>query len=526
MYLSKCAIWVIIMSKLANGIRRYILFARWAILLSLFLIHIKWDSYYSFPYTLLILFNIWFTWLHYRNQNRTSWKIALFIELAALLLTNAYLTPEIQQLYYLYTTCLLVGIIFSKEQTLVITFIYSALAAVITYSHYQQNTVMETLFPLFFFLGFILFLLMTILWSNITSFIKKWLVILRYIEEISNVHSMKKLHQLTEKYAYKMVSCSKCYVCLFTNNSFIDDWKNQYYTKIVYEQFSHSKKHQVMRIDYLGDEVRALIIPISTYRADQNSGALVIPFEKKRQLDKFHLILVRILLTSFSNRLNMLLYIQDQAASMKEDVRNKMAQDMHDGLAQQLFFLSAQLFQIKIHASKGHDAHLPELIRTMEQYTLSCQQEVRSYIAHLKGEQKESNIYDAIQQLIRRLTYQTPVEINLNYTGEHLEDAVEVEETIYRIIEESVHNILKHAQATTVSVNVERTVVQWTIKVIDNGIGFDPYSIQERKPHSYGLSGLKERVTQLGGHISLHSKIGNGTEILAVIPRKGVMAHV
>ena len=118
------------------------------------------------------------------------------------------------------------------------------------------------------------------------------------------------------------------------------------------------------------------------------------------------------------------------------------------------------------------------------------------------------------------------MKISVECKGEFFEESVEMEETVYRIVEETINNILKHAKATTITVKVEATIVQWTIKIVDDGIGFDLLSNSEHKPHTYGLNGLRERVVNLGGHISLSSRIGIGTEVLVFIPRKGMKEYV
>jgi signal transduction histidine kinase len=355
---------------------------------------------------------------------------------------------------------------------------------------------------------------------NIVNSFKKWIVLMRYADTLSQMHTFKTLHSLTEKYIKKLLKIPKCYLCMYSNNNSIDDWYNQYYTRVLQGHpisKSGKKRRGVKLENYLGEQSPFLLVPIRLYRPNKNLGGLLIPLGKKPPPNYFEFVLLRILLSSFINKWQLLIQLQDQASSIKAEVRGQLAQDIHDGLAQQLFFLSAQIFQIKNTVSKMNAPQLDSMISKLERQALSSQNEVREFIAHLKGERKKSNIYDAIHELVKRLTYNSPVNISLNYTGEFFVESVEIEETVYRMIEETINNILKHAKATSITVIVEATIVQWTIKIVDDGIGFNLLSESEHK--SYGLKGLRERIDRLGGHLTLSSSVGKGTEVLAVIPR-------
>jgi signal transduction histidine kinase len=321
---------------------------------------------------------------------------------------------------------------------------------------------------------------------------------------------------------------SKCYICLYANYTFIDDWYNQYYTRLLLSDSSNrfERNRKVVMIDnYLGNQERYIVFPIRARNLSENAGGLLIPIEKTKRYTSIDFLLLRILLSSFLNQLYLFFQEQAMANTTKDEVRSQIAQDMHDGLAQQLFFLSAQIYQMKSHLKNGQMNQLENLIQAMEQQASSCQIEVRTFIGHLKGERRDSNIYDALHQLIERLSFNTPVKIKLELSGNVTAELVEIEEAVYRLIEESINNILKHAEASQITIMVEITLVQWTIKIIDDGNGFD-ITQEQRKSPSYGLTGLRQRVENLGGNISIRSKLGKGTEIAAIIPREEVRKYV
>jgi two-component system sensor histidine kinase DegS len=94
-----------------------------------------------------------------------------------------------------------------------------------------------------------------------------------------------------------------------------------------------------------------------------------------------------------------------------------------------------------------------------------------------------------------------------------------LEVALYRVIQESVQNTIKHAKANKITVSVDINSDRVTISVKDNGIGFDYEAyLKEPRADSYGLQGMKERVEILGGSLSIRSLQGKGTEIFSELP--------
>jgi signal transduction histidine kinase len=98
-----------------------------------------------------------------------------------------------------------------------------------------------------------------------------------------------------------------------------------------------------------------------------------------------------------------------------------------------------------------------------------------------------------------------------------LDDAVKI--TIFRIVQESLNNIIKHSKATNVNVKLDYREKEARILVRDNGLGFDLDRVQNRAGRvSLGLAGMEERAMLLGGRVEVHSRPNYGTEVEAVIP--------
>ena len=89
--------------------------------------------------------------------------------------------------------------------------------------------------------------------------------------------------------------------------------------------------------------------------------------------------------------------------------------------------------------------------------------------------------------------------------------------TMYRILQETLTNVVRHARATTVTVSLSRTRAALTLLVRDDGAGFDARLVQATA-RGLGLRGMRERVTLLGGSIDIESAPGRGTVVRAQIP--------
>jgi signal transduction histidine kinase len=99
-----------------------------------------------------------------------------------------------------------------------------------------------------------------------------------------------------------------------------------------------------------------------------------------------------------------------------------------------------------------------------------------------------------------------------------LDEAAKI--AIFRIIQESLNNIIKHAHATHVNIRLRFEVRNVCINVRDNGTGFDLERVKQRRVSrpSLGLAGMEERAALLGGTVSVQSRPGYGTEIETMIP--------
>ncbi|MBM7714174.1 sensor histidine kinase [Siminovitchia sp. FSL H7-0308] len=201
----------------------------------------------------------------------------------------------------------------------------------------------------------------------------------------------------------------------------------------------------------------------------------------------------------------------------QEEERKRLSREMHDGPAQLLanVLIRSDLAE-KMHKQQGPEQSLQE-IRSLKEMIRTALYEVRRIIYDLRPMALDD--LGLIPTLNKYLTtvedYHKGTYIEFVYLGKDIRLPPKYEVALFRLIQESVHNALKHAKAETIQVKVEIQSSKVYVTIKDDGIGFD---ISETKSGRFGMIGMRERVDILDGNLSVHSKPGAGTIITIKIP--------
>jgi signal transduction histidine kinase len=97
----------------------------------------------------------------------------------------------------------------------------------------------------------------------------------------------------------------------------------------------------------------------------------------------------------------------------------------------------------------------------------------------------------------------------------------EVEQALFRVVQESLNNVLKHARAHSVTVELNAGGEEVRCAVRDDGAGFLPDEVEEGEESGCGLASMRERMRRLGGELRVESAPGAGTGVIATVPRRG-----
>ncbi|MEH2247815.1 sensor histidine kinase [Nostoc sp.] len=204
------------------------------------------------------------------------------------------------------------------------------------------------------------------------------------------------------------------------------------------------------------------------------------------------------------------LRIEDQATLQE---RNRIAREIHDGLGHTL---AAQTIQINntllFWESNNHKALT--FLKQAKQLGAEALLEIRRSLSVLRSNPLQGqSLKSAIEKLLTDFQQTTGIEpsckIDLPYTL-----PTEVNTALYRIVQESLTNICKHAQATSVTVGLLAHTGMIHLSIEDNGKGFNP----TQNTTGFGLQGMRERAVALGAQLNLHSQLGTGCCISVSLP--------
>ena len=195
--------------------------------------------------------------------------------------------------------------------------------------------------------------------------------------------------------------------------------------------------------------------------------------------------------------------------------RQLIAYEIHDGIVQDmsgsLMFFESGLRQF----IEGDHEGLVDLEKG-SRLLRSCISEARLIIDGLRPPVlEEAGIVAAIENLIEEMSYTSPVEISFEHDVSFHRIAPTLEMALYRIVQESLHNVCQHSESQAAQVKVFQSNALVRIEITDQGKGFDPSTVKKRR---YGLEGIKERARLLEGHSSIESEPGKGTRIHVELP--------
>lgn len=207
----------------------------------------------------------------------------------------------------------------------------------------------------------------------------------------------------------------------------------------------------------------------------------------------------------------------------QEKERKRISREIHDGPAQSLanILLRSEIIELSLR-NRNIDEALYEMQAFRENIRQSLQ-EVRRIIYDLRPMTLDDlGLFPTIRKHISSVLKYNNIDIDLTLRGEEKRLPSQYEVALFRLIQESLQNAIKHSNASLIKVLLEVHKDRISLSIDDNGVGFEPE--EGEKENSYGIIGMKERVELLEGEINIQSKINEGTTIEVTIPYKEELA--
>ena len=204
---------------------------------------------------------------------------------------------------------------------------------------------------------------------------------------------------------------------------------------------------------------------------------------------------------------------------VREEERAALARELHDDLGQVLAGLGFDLAWINKRMS-NHDGEVKRKVENIREYVRTALQRLRMVYTQLRpGLLDEMGLSAAIESHISSFQEKSGI---LTILETHIDERVlntDQITTLFRIIQESLTNVFKHAKASEVNVSLSQKNGDLVLMVADNGKGIRKSDL--KKQHSFGLVGIEERIKKLGGEFDIQGKAGKGTVLTVSIPVSG-----
>jgi PAS domain S-box-containing protein len=216
-----------------------------------------------------------------------------------------------------------------------------------------------------------------------------------------------------------------------------------------------------------------------------------------------------------TERENLARNLREQAAALAAgEERAHLARELHDSVTQALFSMTLITRTTEIQLDRD-PAAARENLGTLRDLQREALAEMRALIFELRpGNLEQDGLNRALKTHTAALSGRIGLPIVVtSELDERL--PIEIEEVLYRIAQEALHNVVKHAGARQARVELETDPTEVLLRIVDDGRGFDPTAIPEGH---LGLAGMRARAAKIDGRLSIESRPGAGTTIELAVP--------
>ena len=206
--------------------------------------------------------------------------------------------------------------------------------------------------------------------------------------------------------------------------------------------------------------------------------------------------------------------------------RNRLAREMHDTLIQGCASVSALL---EAHSSMAHtnpdsNHDLLDCARTQLRSTL---EDARQAVWALRSiSDPAADVGSMLAKMAQQFSREFGVPVECSVSGEPFSLNQFITHEVLMIAREGLYNSIRHAQPKNIQLSLQFEAEKCTLRIVDDGSGFDLHALSRVAENHYGLLGMRERVERIAGRFTLRSAIGAGTEITMEVPRKAVVTPV
>lgn len=204
--------------------------------------------------------------------------------------------------------------------------------------------------------------------------------------------------------------------------------------------------------------------------------------------------------------------------SVQEEERTRISREIHDEIGQALTAISLNVEKLK---TNGKPSEVKRKIQSIQ----SLVEKTSDFIHHLSRQIHPSMLEDlgllpALRSFVRDFQKNTELRVNLTFSASVERVSIEQKTVLYRIVQESLTNVLKHSGTRNARVMIGKSPKGITLQVVDNGKGFELAGISgtHEKRQGLGILGMRERAYSVGGTFTILSQLGKGTRVRVHLP--------
>jgi len=250
---------------------------------------------------------------------------------------------------------------------------------------------------------------------------------------------------------------------------------------------------------------------------EQNLGFLELHFQSSTQFTSGDLELVQALANhaTLALQLNRLTRRAEQLAVTEE--RNRLAREIHDTLAQS--FAGIVLHGEVLGSSLGSNKlRTKRALSQMQKLARSGLEEARRSVQALRPKALDgTSLPEALEQAAQRLREDTKLSCQFRQSGKRMNLSGEIQNELFRIAQEALTNVVKHAQAKSVWITLQSRPRRVSLSIKDDGIGLATAK-RPNQSHGFGMGTMRERAQGIGGRLRVESRPGRGTTIRVEVP--------
>lgn len=208
--------------------------------------------------------------------------------------------------------------------------------------------------------------------------------------------------------------------------------------------------------------------------------------------------------------------LENRIQEIVSQERNRLARELHDSVSQQLFaasMLMSALTETRIETDENTNE--TKQLNLVEEMIHQSQLEMRALLLHLRPVAlKGKTLQEGAEELLMELMQKVPMSITWKIESFPIDKGVE--DHLFRILQETLSNTLRHSKANALEVLLIQRENLIILRVVDDGIGFD---VEQAKAGSYGLQNMHERAVELGGTLKIVSVENEGTRLEVKVPK-------